>query len=112
MDPSETSRTFFEVVSIMLTRDADAILPLFEAPNILPIALRILFFALLSESIGQSIILFANRVRRRRFTLSLLLNTVLYFVTVLLYGFALWVLVELRYDVRQPFRQIVVMIGL
>ncbi|MEM6283927.1 MAG: hypothetical protein AAF787_17180 [Chloroflexota bacterium] len=112
MELSSTPVTFFDVITVMFSRDQETIMALFDAPNILPIALQILFFALLSETVGQSIILFANRVRWRRFSLSLLMNTTLYLLSVLAYGFTLWVVVELRYDLQQPFRQIVIMIGL
>jgi len=63
------------------------------------IALAILLLGGISLGLGQSVILFANRVRRRRFALSLLLNGLVILAGVCLWAATTWLLVSLLFQV-------------
>lgn len=56
-------------------------------PNANKIAIGVLLLAGFSQEIGQSIILFFNRVKPLRFVLSLVLSAVLFIFS---YGFWIW----------------------
>lgn len=57
---------------------ADFRLLLLDAPNHRVVALKILILAGLSETLGQSVVLFANQIRPVRFVLSLLISVLLF----------------------------------
>jgi hypothetical protein len=59
-------------------------------PNGFVIALSVVFLASLSEAIGQSIVLLANRVKPRRFVLSLLLSASIQVVGLLFWTLSTW----------------------
>jgi len=59
-------------------------------PNGFVIALSVVFLASLSEAIGQSIVLLANRVTPRRFVLSLLLSASIQVVGLLFWTLSTW----------------------
>ncbi len=54
------------------------------------LALAVVFFAGLSQSLGQSVILFANRVKPRRFIASLILAAGLYVFGFFFLGLSIW----------------------
>lgn len=76
------------------------------------IAVTILVAAGLSQSLGQSVALFANRVRPWRFALSLLLGAALFAVSVLAWGAALDAASRLGFGREARLREVVEVVGL
>ncbi len=68
-------------------------------PRGLEIIMGIVFLAGVSMFLGQSVILFVNRVRRGRFVFSLLTNGVVFLVSYLIWGLAIAFIGWLMFDV-------------
>ncbi len=62
--------------------------------------------------VGQSVALFVNRVTPGRFVLSLLLNGILYILTLVIWALAIWLCAALLYGVQQPERYVIRMVCL
>ncbi len=78
--------------------------------GILPSVLVVLF-AGLSLGIGQSIVLFVNRVKPIRFVFSLLLNAVLFTFGFLFLAFSTWLICLLPWSVNVPFLTLIKVFG-
>ena len=74
-----------------------------STPGTSLLAATILFLAGVSEAIGQSVVLLANRVKPGRFVLSLLLNGLLFIVSAFVWGATIWGIATLVYHTHQPF---------
>lgn len=81
------STDFWELVRGAIALDPQAFQAMTTMPNANRMAIHVLLLAGLSQAIGQSIILFINRVKPIRFALSLLLSAILF---VFSYGFWIW----------------------
>ncbi|MBN2469426.1 MAG: hypothetical protein JXN59_01785 [Anaerolineae bacterium] len=79
--------TLLDVITALFSGSTSALEAIFASPNGRLIALQIVVLAGISESLGNSVILFANRVSPRRYVFSLLLSVVIY-----VGGFFVWVL--------------------
>src|SRR5947209_6980687 len=77
-----------------------------------PLILGILLLAAISVTLGQSAILLANKVTRRRFVSSLLLNGALFVVGVLIWVAIFQLIGRFVFGVRLPFLDIVQEISL
>ena len=81
---------FWDLVSGALLLNPEV----FKLINILPdgtkTALMIVFVAGLSQAIGQSVVLFINRVKPFRFFLSLLVGAILFACSFVFWGFSTW----------------------
>lgn len=83
-----------------------------EAPNGLLIALAIVLVAGLSLAIGQSIVLFINRVRPVRFVFSLLITAILFAFGYLFLVLSTWLLCLLPWSVHLTFNTLARVFGL
>lgn len=81
-------------------------------PDGLGWAILVVFLAGLSLGVGQSIILFINRVKPSRFVFSLLLNTVLFTVSFLFWVGSTWLIGQLPGSVSIPLGPLVKVLGL
>lgn len=72
----------------------------------------IVFLAGVSETIGQSVVLFANRVKPGRFALSLLLNGILFIVSVFILTGSIWVIGKVIFHTHEPFIELLRGVGL
>src|SRR5438034_1067119 len=77
-----------------------------DTPGTGLLAATILFLAGVSEALGQSVVLLANRVKPCRFVLSLLINGILFIVSAVIllasiFGFVF--LLVLKYTLGRPF---------
>lgn len=79
--------SLWDVIQAWLTPNVSVWPIVFNAPNRIWIAILIVALAGFSESIAQSVVLFANRVRPARFVLSLFFNAAL-----VVTGYFFWVL--------------------
>jgi len=77
----------------------DALALLLSAPNRDMLTIQIVAIAGLSEAIGQSVVLFANRVRPSRFLLSLLVAILLFVIGFFLWAGSLWLIMSYLLDV-------------
>jgi hypothetical protein len=75
------------MVRAFFSGESAALEAILSAPNRLVLAALIVLLAGLSDGIGQSVVLFANRVRPARFILSLAVNALFFYV-----GYLVWVL--------------------
>lgn len=62
--------------------------------------------------LGQSVILFVNRVTPRRFAFSLLLNGVLFTLGLVVWALAIWLSGRLLFTAQIPFSKVLRMVGL
>lgn len=81
-------------------------------PNGLWAALLVVLLAGLSLSVGQSIVLFINRVKPTRFFFSLLLNAVLFTCGYIFLVFSTWLITLPSWSVQVPFLTLVKVLGL
>ena len=96
----------------VLSFDPDAYLAVLKHDNGGQIAVAALFVSTLSLSVGQSVVLFANRVRRRRFLFSLLLSAVLLVVGVFIWALAVWLLAGFLFGSQQSFSTVFIVVAL
>ena len=78
--------------------------------GVLP-AVLVVIFAGLSLGIGQSIVLFINRVKPIRFVFSLLLNAILFTFGFLFLAFSTWLICLLPWSVHVPFKTLIKVFG-
>jgi hypothetical protein len=83
-----------------------------QAPQGVWLALLVVFLACLSESVGQSIVLFINRVRPRRFILALLLATFSRVGGFLLWTVSVWLITRYGFERDLPISAIASAVGL
>lgn|GEM_PF-797888 len=82
------------------------------APNGLWVALLIVSLASMSEALGQSVILFINRVRPRRYLVALGISTVSNMIGYLLWATVVWLMGAFFYGLDFPFIAIASAVGL
>ena len=75
-------------------------------------AALIVVLAGVSESLGQSVVLFLNRVRPRRFVLALSITTVSHIVGYFLWTLTIWSVGSWLTQTEQPWRAVAVVVGL
>lgn len=78
----------------------------------LMLALVIVLLAAVSEAIGQSVVLFLNRVRPFRFALSLILAVAGNVIGYFLWSTVIWLAVWLAFGVEDPFVNALTVVGL
>ena len=78
----------------------------------LRLALGVVFFAGLSQAVGQSLVLFANRVSPRRFVASLILFATVFTTTFLFWTATVWWIAGRLFDHPRPFATAVAAVGL
>ncbi len=101
-----------DLINGALYLSQDAFQNVVRNPQGQAIALLVVFFAGLSLGIGQSVILFANRVKPVRFLLSLLLNAILFAFGFLFLVFSTWLIGLPPGFARIPWSDLVEALGL
>lgn len=71
----------------------------------------ILFFAILSLLIGNSVVLFANRVNRSQFIRSLLAFAFLFLLSFLFWTFSVMFLADVLFGARKPFNEVFIIVS-
>ena len=104
--------TLWEIIRGVLSFDADAYLAVLNQDGGGRVAFAVLFLCTLSLSFGQSVVLFANRVGRRRFVLSLVLSALLLIVGVFIWTTAVWLLATTLFNANQSFRAVFIVVAL
>jgi hypothetical protein len=75
-------------------------------------ALAILFLSGVSVTLGQSVVLFANRIGRRRFILSLVVFAAMFVLGVAIWAASIWLISDLVFDAQQPFSHVITAVAL
>lgn len=83
-----------------------------RAPAGMGIALLVVGLAGISESLGQSIVLFINRVRFKRFMLALLISTASHMIGYCLWTVSVWLIGGVIFRHAEPFTAIASAVGL
>lgn len=81
---------WFELIRGAMLLDPNAFDALAARPDGLRLSLWVVFLAGLSSAVGQSVVLFANRVRPGRFAASLIVSAVLFVFSALFWALSLW----------------------
>lgn len=76
------------------------------------VALGVVVLAALSESLGQSIVLFLNRVQPRRFAVTLAISTLSNIVGYLLWTLTVWLVVRYAFNLHIPIQIVANVVGL
>jgi len=66
-------------------------------------SLVILFLAGLSDTIGHSVVFFANRVPRRRFLFAIIVEVLVFVAGVFFWAGSIWLLAEIIFDAEQSY---------
>ncbi len=104
--------TLWEIIRGVLSFDANAYLAVLSQEGGGRISLSVLFLSTLSISLGQSVVLFANRVGRRRFIMSLILSAILLIIGVYIWTTAVWLLSATLFDSHQSFQTVFIVVAL
>ncbi len=83
-----------------------------EGGGALRLALTVVFLAGLSQAVGQSLVLFANRVSPRRFVASLILSAAVFTFTFLFWTASVWLIASRAFEHPRPFATAVAAVGL
>ena len=102
----------WQTISGVLRLDPDAYRAVLAAPDGWQLALIVLLLASLSYTLGQSVVLFANRVNRRHFIGALIVSALTMVVSVVFWAVSIWFLAELLFDAQQPFQQVLTTVAI
>ena len=76
------------------------------------LAIFLLFLAGLSVTLGQSVVLFANRIRRQRFILSLVVFAAVFVVGALAWAATIWLMANWIFDVERDIWSVITVVAL
>lgn len=76
------------------------------------LALIILFFAGLSDTIGHSVVFFANRVPRHRFIFAILVEALVFVAGVFFWAASIWIMAQMLFDAQQQYGYVVSTVAL
>jgi hypothetical protein len=72
----------------------------------------IVFLAGASTLLGQSAVLFINRVRKSRFVISLITNGLIFIISYIVWGLTVWIVGRILFQTDPPWGQFVRVVGL
>lgn len=101
-----------DLVRQALALDPQAFAAAEGGPYSLRLALTVVFLAGLSSALGQSVVLFAARVKPRRFAASLLLQAAIFVAVYLFWTLSIWGVARVVFHELRPFRDIAMAVGL
>jgi hypothetical protein len=104
--------TFWDTVGRALTLEESVFVAVQTSPIGLRVALTVVLLAGLSEALGQCVVLFAARVKPRRFLASLLLSASLYGFSFLFLSASIWLVGTQVFGRAVAFETIVRTVGL
>jgi hypothetical protein len=92
----------FDAIGLSLGLNPNASRYINTETSSIAVVVTVAFIAGVSLLLGQSVVLFLNRVTRTRFIVSLALNGALYVVNLLIWSTVIWGIGRLAFDVQQP----------
>lgn len=95
-----------------LRLDPDAYQAAVTQPGGTELAILLLFLAGLSVTLGQSVVLFANRIRRRRFILSLVVFAAVFVVGALTWAATIWLMADWIFGAERDFWSVITVVSL
>jgi hypothetical protein len=101
-----------ELISAALRLERAPFIRLLTAPNSLITSLAVVFLAGISQGLGQSLVLFVNRIKPQRFSLSLLVSALLYVFGFLFSVLSIWFIAKIIFDKTQHFYLVTSVVGL
>jgi hypothetical protein len=103
----------WEVIKGVLGLDPEIFRTAIFLPGAWKMALAIVFVAGLSDMLGQSVVLFANRVTPRRFIASTVMSGIMLIVSVFFYAFTIWLIVKFVIGMeRSYFSEVLILVSL
>jgi hypothetical protein len=103
---------FFDGVGAILSLDPNAIRAVQTSPNALTLAIWILLLGTLSDVLGDSPLLFINKMRRRRFAAAVGIEAVLSVVRVAIWILSFWILITVLNLGSVSLTTVVLVVGL
>lgn len=110
--PPLTDIPFPSVVGRSLTLEREVFLQVQSETWGLLAVVFVVFFAGFSESLGQSVVLFANRVKPRRFVASLALSAAIFLFSYLFWTLSIWLVGTYVYNRDVDFNVVAKAVGL
>jgi hypothetical protein len=107
-----TIATMGVLISGVLRLDPDVFRAALTTPNTGILAVLTLFLAGVSDTIGHSVVLFANRVPRRRFIFSVVIEALILVVGVFFWAATIWFTAETVFGAHQPYGTVVTAVAL
>ena len=104
--------TLWDVIVGVLTLDPEVFVATLNTPGAWKIALAILFLAGASDMLGQSAVLFANRVTPRRFLVSMIASAFLLVLSAVVWAVSIWLVVVFVFALDGKFSRIVILVAL
>jgi hypothetical protein len=104
--------TFIETIRLALRLDPEIYALVQSSPQGIAVALWVVLFAAISEAIGQSIVLFINRLRPWRFVLAQAIAIVSHIIGYMIWAFSIWLAVWFVFGVREPLVATFAVVGL
>lgn len=108
----EQVSTFVRVVVAMFNPSAEDFAAHYAVPGSFEMALTVAALAGLSETVGESAVLFINRVRVRRFLLSLVISAAIFVVTYLFLTVSIATVARVAFDSAVDLRAVATLVGL
>jgi hypothetical protein len=105
-------QAMWDVAAGVMRLDPDVFRTVVNTPGAGWVALAIAFVAGISDMVGQSVVLFANRVSPRRFWVSVVMSALLLIVSIFFYAFSIWLIVKFVFFLPGRFRIILILVAL
>jgi hypothetical protein len=103
----------WEVIKAVLSLNPKVFIAAVYLPGAWKLALAIVFVAGISDILGQSVVLFANRVTPRRFIVSTIMSGIMLIVSVFFYAFTIWLIVKFVMGMeRSYFSAVLILVSL
>jgi hypothetical protein len=100
------------VILSALTLNPRALEILEQEPMAGRLVAGVVFLAGMSTLLGESSILFVNRVRRGRFVISLITNGIVFLISYFVWGLTVYIVARILFSVEPPIDQFMRMVGL
>ena len=102
----------WDVIVGVLTLDPEVFVATINTPGAWTVALAVLFLAGVSDMLGQSVVLFANRVTPRRFVVSVIISAFMLVLSAVVWAFSIWLVVVFVFALEGRFSRIVILVAL
>lgn len=102
---------FYLLIDALRLRE-DAFLAVQTSPNGSALALSVVLLAGIATALGQSVVLFINRVKPRRFVLTVFISSALYVFSYAVWAASLWGLGRVLFGSEAPLNEVVRTVGL
>lgn len=104
--------SFPEIIRLALRLDPQIFAEIQATVHGIYLAFGVVVLAALSESLGQSVVLFLNRVQPRRFTVTLAISTLSNIVGYFLWTLTVWLIVRYAFNLKIPIWMVANVVGL